>query len=162
MPRKTIILSLLVILFARISCYSSDSHLELRHLDAMPGSYNNLITALHKHSGGMLWFGTSSGLCRYDGYNVKQVNGGITDSTTILNDHILNIHEDCRGKLWLHSSDRYGVYDPVMDRLDIPDSESIVQKFGLEGFISNLTTDANGDIWLALSGKGVVSDKMCG
>ncbi len=99
MPRKTIILSLLVILFARISCYSSDSHLELRHLDAMPGSYNNLITALHKHSGGMLWFGTSSGLCRYDGYNVKQVNGGITDSTTILNDHILNIHEDCRGKL---------------------------------------------------------------
>ena len=52
-----------------------------------------------------------------------------------------------------------------MDRLDIPDSESIVQKFGLEGFISNLTTDANGDIWLALSGKGLyrircVDDKV--
>ena len=83
-----------------------------RHFEAIPGSYNHQITAIHQHSDGLLWIGTANGLCVYDGYNVIPAPTQHPDSVTFLNDHITKIREDSQGRLWIRAQSHYGIYDP--------------------------------------------------
>lgn len=154
MPVKLLIY--LTVLITALSTYGAVDvpHHLLRHVEAPSGSYNNLITALHKDKNGILWIGTSSGLSRYDGYSVKQMNAGLSDTTTILNDYILNIYEDGKGRLWLQSQPGYGIYDPEMDNLII-DMPEYLRKSGIEGVISAIYVDPDGDVWLAIENKGI-------
>lgn len=150
---------ILIFLTALISTLYSSATVDvsrhlLRHVEAASGAYNNLITALHKDKNGMLWIGTSSGLCRYDGYGMKQMTAGLTDTTTILNDYILFIHEDGKGRLWLQSQPGFGIYDPEMDTL-VTDLPGYLRGTGIDGTISTVYADPAGDIWVAVEDKGI-------
>ncbi len=154
MPVKLLIFLTVFISSLRLYAAVDVPHHLLRHVEATSGSYNNLITALHKDKNGLLWIGTSSGLGRYDGYSVKQMNAGLKDTTTILNDYILNIYEDGKGRLWLQSQPGYGIYDPEMDSL-VTDLPGYLRKAGIEGAISALYVDSGGDVWIAIENKGI-------
>ncbi|MDE6095326.1 MAG: response regulator [Muribaculaceae bacterium] len=129
-------------------------HLSLHHMEAASGTYNNLITSLHKHSNGMLWIGTSSGLNRYDGYSVQQVTAGLNDTISVLNDYILNIYEDGGGKMWIQTQLGYGIYDPETDFL-ITDVPEYLGKEGIDGFVTAICSDHKGDVWIAVENNGI-------
>ena len=42
-----------------------------KHLEVKDGLSNNQVNAIYKDSNRFMWFGTASGLNRYDGYNIK-------------------------------------------------------------------------------------------
>lgn len=127
--------------------------LTFSHLDAAPGSYSNLITALHKHSDGLLWIGTSCGLCRYDGYTVSPVTGGRGD-TSILDDYINGIVEDCKGRLWLQTQSGFGIYDPLYDKLT-EDFGRYVDTLGIAGDVRAMSAGNDGDIWISTEDGGL-------
>ena len=62
----------LLLLWVWMVCFSAASHdYMFKHLEVKDGLSNNQVNAIYKDSNGFMWFGTASGLNRYDGYNIK-------------------------------------------------------------------------------------------
>ncbi|SFD78443.1 hybrid sensor histidine kinase/response regulator transcription factor [Thermophagus xiamenensis] len=127
-----------------------------RHLNSSHGLSSNHITAIHKDHLGFVWFGTISGLNRYDGYSFKVYKNIPGDTTTIPFNNIQDIYEDHRGFLWIISQDnQLAVFDPGKDLFYrnydlLPGEESIPAQF-----ISGLTVDHDSNLWVASNQYGL-------
>ncbi|MDE5585833.1 MAG: response regulator [Muribaculaceae bacterium] len=119
-----------------------------RRYDAIPGPYNHLMTAMHRHGNGLIWVGTSTGLCRYDGYSIIPVHTEFSDSATVVNDYILKITEDSKGRLWLKTQSRYGMYDPATHKVS-EGLSGIGYDTGISGKVIEMEADRDGSLWVA-------------
>jgi len=89
------------------------------HLSAANGLSNNHITTIYKDAKGFMWFGTISGLNRYDGYQFKIFKQSQRDTTSIVDNYIEQVFEGPNGKLWIECrAGEYNIYDPATDRFD--------------------------------------------
>lgn len=78
------------------------------------GLSNNHVNVILKDRRGFVWFGTQSGLNRYDGYTLKVFRHDDSDSTSLRDESVDGIFEGPEDKLYI-STGRGGinVYDPV-------------------------------------------------
>ena len=78
------------------------------------GLRSNSVTSLLSDSRGYLWIGTTQGLNRYDGYEVKArfPESGDKQFEELFSTPVTAIEEDGDGRLWLEcESGRYFIYD---------------------------------------------------
>lgn len=143
-----------IFLLISFSSVAAGEFLTLHHLDAARDTYNNIITALCKQKDGFLWVGTSSGLCRYDGYNVRPALRNEVDSGSILTDYITDIQEDWEGKLWIQSQGRFGIYDPDAEKLDA-DCYKFLSDHGIDGTPLMIHIDSRKNIWISIEKDGL-------
>ena len=87
MRLKLIILIVLVFQLP-LHIKSKESPLDMRHLETLTSLSNTKINSVYKDSRGFLWIGTSSGLCRYDGYSVKMHREDHPEGTSVLNNYV--------------------------------------------------------------------------
>ena len=62
---------------------SQETQYRFSHLDTKDGLSNNQITCILKDSKGFIWFGTMSGLNRFDGNGFKIFKSNVHDSSSI-------------------------------------------------------------------------------
>ncbi len=79
--------------------YSQNSRFRFSHLDVNDGLSRNRVKCIYKDSKGFIWFGTNSGLNRFDGYRCVVFHEGDSDSTSIAGDDVNVIIEDSKGNL---------------------------------------------------------------
>ncbi|MBN2103624.1 GHKL domain-containing protein [bacterium] len=107
-----------------------------KHIDKRHGLTNNQIKCIYKDSRGFLWFGTVSGLNRFNGHSIRTYRHDNNNPRSISDNFIMNITEDHRGKLWIEAMNVMNVYDPITDTfsqntqkaqkaLSIPDTADI-------------------------------------
>ena len=65
------------------------------------GLSQSTIYSIYQDSRGFLWFGTSDGLNRYDGYKFHVYRHNPYDSLSLSSNRIYSIQEDEQGNLWL-------------------------------------------------------------
>jgi ligand-binding sensor domain-containing protein/two-component sensor histidine kinase len=75
------------------------------------GLPNNNITALVQDNYGFIWVGTSSGLCRYDGYNFVLYTNIIGDTNSISSNGISSLCVDKNGFMWVTTSNGLNRYN---------------------------------------------------
>ncbi len=81
-----------------------------------------------------MWFGTVSGLNRYDGYQFRQYRHDLRDRWSIGDNYIEQIFEGPGGKTWVESrTGRFAIYDYDLDRWDVNYGEYLM-KLGLRSF----------------------------
>lgn len=82
------------------------------------GLSHNQVNAILKDSMGFLWFGTMSGLNRYDGYSVKVFRKKPNDSTTINDNSVLYLAALPGAKMWVMT--KYGpcIYNTSTEKFD--------------------------------------------
>ena len=78
-----------------------------KHIEAPEGLSNSQINTIFKDSRGFMWFGTSSGLNRYDGCRIKVYRSVQQEATTLPDSYVRYICEDSNGKLWIETSVGY-------------------------------------------------------
>ncbi len=109
MPKKTRkltvrpVLYFLIVLLAYGYAYSQDPDLKFEHLTVEDGLSSNTVYSILQDSHGFMWFGTSEGLNRYDGYTFKAYRHNPTDSTSISDNFIWFecLYEDQFGMIWV-------------------------------------------------------------
>src|SRR5689334_12169013 len=62
-------------------------------LDIRDGLSDNHVNDIFKDSRGYLWFGTNSGLNRYDGYSCKVYRHEDADPSSLTDDHVSRIFQ---------------------------------------------------------------------
>jgi len=100
-----------VLLFIFSSLVCAQGKFMFKHLGVSNGLSHSQVNCIYKDSRGFMWFGTVSGLNRYDGYNYKLFQHIEKDTTSIIDNYISNIQEDANADLWINTGSGYTIYD---------------------------------------------------
>lgn len=109
----------ILFLFLFSSLTADDKDVRFINLNVDQGLSNSEVWSINKDSRGFMWFGTSVGLNRYDGYQFKYFMHSISDTNTISNNHITSIDEDNNGYLWIgtkHGLNRMDLNNESIER----------------------------------------------
>src|SRR5882724_1907545 len=85
-------------------------------LDISRGLSHNEVNCVFKDEKGFLWFGTMSGLNRYDGYSFKVLKHDLRDTSSIIDDLIVRIWQGPGHKLWISAGKGLTIYDPLTEK----------------------------------------------
>lgn len=124
----TIIKTTALVLLMGIGLHSHAQFLQLKfdHITSEDGLPQSTIHGIAKDKHGFMWFGTWSGLCRYDGYNIRVYRYDAHNPRSLINNRIHNILTDSKGDLWISTFDeqylcRYHYETDDFERLSIAD-----------------------------------------
>lgn len=78
--------------------------MHFEHLTMREGLSHNTVMSILQDSEGFVWFGTESGLNRYDGYSIRLYRRERGNTRALASDFIWVVAEDSRGDLWLATS----------------------------------------------------------
>jgi signal transduction histidine kinase/ligand-binding sensor domain-containing protein/CheY-like chemotaxis protein/AraC-like DNA-binding protein len=96
-------------------------------LDIQDGLSDNHINAIFKDRRGYVWFGTMSGLNRYDGYTFKVFRHDDSDTTSLSDGDVVRIFEGPEDKLYiLTGTSGINIYDPLTEHF-IPHTADFLQ-----------------------------------
>lgn len=86
-------------------CNAQFLQLKFDHITSENGLPHSTIHGIAKDKYGFMWFGTWSGLCRYDGYTIRVYRYDPNNPKSILNNRIHNIIKDKEGFIWVATFD---------------------------------------------------------
>jgi len=101
-----------------------------------------------------MWFGTASGLNRFDGYDFRVFSSVPANKNTLPDNYIESIQEDAEGNLWILTGMGYVVYDPRTEKFD----RDIRQRFwgwGMDAVPTIIYIDKYKNFVFYVEGKGV-------
>ena len=124
--------------------------MKFEYLTVENGLSNNIINCIYKDHKGYIWIGTSMGLNRYDGTNIKIFENKVDDSTSLPHNFVYSILEDNDKNLWIctqnggvcvfnKESETFTSY-----KYNIKDKNSLSSNYTL-----SLFKDNRGNIWVS-------------
>ncbi|MEP7144470.1 MAG: two-component regulator propeller domain-containing protein, partial [Ferruginibacter sp.] len=146
---KRIILVVSCILITVLTAAGQQKQINFTSLTTEDGLSSNTVNAILKDSYGLVWFATEDGLDKFDGARFTVYRHKPGDSTSLLANEILSIHEDKKGNLWIGTSGgSLSLYDRKKDHF------SHYPSVGAPNTIRNnviraVSSDFNGNIWIA-------------
>jgi ligand-binding sensor domain-containing protein/signal transduction histidine kinase len=107
------------------------------------GSTHATVWSIAKDRWGFLWFSTSDGLKRFDGYHFRDVRPEAGNPYSLSGREVKPLFNDRSGKLWVASDLSLACYDPVTETFRHFSQDPLVK-----GPIHNVNQDRAGMIWL--------------
>ncbi|HLI93987.1 MAG TPA: two-component regulator propeller domain-containing protein, partial [Puia sp.] len=149
------ILLVFVLASALSRLFAQSTEYQFSTLNFSNGLSNNHITCLYKDPHGFMWFGTMSGLDRYDGYEFKIFRHDQHDPYSIGDNYIEQIFEGPEGKMWVQSrSSRFNIYDLATDRFD-QDYAGYLRKHSLPEFWLLAISHSATGFWFVYRDSGI-------
>lgn len=156
MIQRTIFIILLGLLpFTSLWGQTPQSQYQLTRLDITQGLSANQVNCIYKDSQGFMWFGTMSGLNRYDGYTFRIFRQELRDSNSLTDNFITSIAEGPEGLLWVTHRNGQNVYNPQKGNFQ-RDPRPALRRFGVPvDSISNIFKDLDGNYWFVTPKDGL-------
>jgi signal transduction histidine kinase/ligand-binding sensor domain-containing protein len=131
-------------------------NLKFRHITSKDGLVQNNVVEILQDSRGFMWFGTSAGLNRYDGYDFRLYEHIPGEENSMITSQISSMYEDSQGYIWVgHPGGGLDRYDPETDRFEsfnkLPDSNTELPRSNLAAIIE----DDQQNLWLGTFGFGL-------
>ena len=147
------ILALALISMTAIATYM------FKTLDAKDGLTSSQVNCILKDGRGYMWFGTSAGLYRYDGYTFKVFQCDSQDGSSLPDSYITSLQESLDGNLWVGTAMGYCVYKPQTETFE-RDMRQVFAKMNIDQIPKVVYIDRHKNIWGAIPNKGVVCFNM--
>ena len=128
-------------------------------LDAKDGLTSSQVNCILKDGRGYMWFGTSAGLYRYDGYTFKEFQCNSQDGSSLPDSYITSIQEALDGNLWIGTAMGYCVYKPQTETFE-RDMKQVFAKMNIDQVPKVVYIDQHKNIWGFIPKKGVVCFNM--
>jgi ligand-binding sensor domain-containing protein/two-component sensor histidine kinase len=126
---------------------ASAQQLSLRRYGVAQGLAHNSVHCIYQDSKGYMWFGTSEGLSRFDGYRFTNY----TTRDGLEHNNVFDITEDRKGRLWFATSKGVARFIDYADNRSAKEQKKLVvfpvgdsQKANM---ISVLKCDADNRLW---------------
>lgn len=96
------------------SCYGQQT-VNFKHLTVNEGLVSNHINTILKDGVGFLWFGTNTGLSRYDGHRFKSYSNKPNDVSSLINNAVIDLFMGFDQKLWIRTNRGNCIYEHASD-----------------------------------------------
>ena len=132
------------------------TNIEFEYLTTEDGLPTDLVYNSLQDKQGFIWFGSLSGLSRYDGSDIKVFTNDPEDENSLSNNCVWSLFEDNNGVLWI------GTYGGGLNKFN-PEDESFTRYTHIENDSTSLTSDLiesiyqdkEGTLWVATHGGGL-------
>lgn len=129
--------------------------LRFEHLGLEQGlSQETVKTILQDHTG-FMWFGTQSGLNRYDGYRLRVFRSDPGDPSSLPDNYVLASYEDGDGRLWFGTRGGLARFDEARQNFVrypfVSGSEPVARNHAVAAIVG----DGAGGLWVG-SGEGLI------
>jgi signal transduction histidine kinase/ligand-binding sensor domain-containing protein/CheY-like chemotaxis protein/HPt (histidine-containing phosphotransfer) domain-containing protein len=123
--------------------------LRFEHLSVDDGLAQESVLAIVQDPDGFMWFGTQSGLSRYDGYRFTNFRNVVGDPKTLANNWVRVLHVDPKGRLWIGTDGGLDRYEPVSGtfRHFLPDEPA--KRGNGNRHIRAILDDGRDGLWIA-------------
>lgn len=152
--RRALMVLGFVLLLQPLQMRAALQNIEFTSLNNRDGLSNSQVNAILKDKTGYVWFGTQSGLNRFDGFRMKTFLYSATNQTSLANNYVDELQEDNEGKIWVHTSVGYCVYAPTTEQFDRK-PEVWLKTINVEGVPQRLLVDSQKNMWIQVWGKGL-------
>ncbi|QEC68420.1 hypothetical protein FRZ67_14315 [Panacibacter ginsenosidivorans] len=155
-PKHSFFFLFILFVFPAVA-FSQSETFEVTKFDETSGLQSNAINTMLQDSHGYLWFGTTTGLYRYDGYSFKVFRKIKGDNSSLPENTVLKISEDKTGRLWLGlNKEKICSYDPATGIFKNYNVTSFDTTAHVASYISMLYVDKENSVWAGLSQKGFI------
>ena len=143
--------NLLVLVFMGMGLFvhASNSTYFFKHYNYEDGLISNTVNAIVQDEDGFMWFGTSEGLCRFDGYGYKTYVNIPGDKNSLNDNFISSVAVDSnRNCIWLVTSTGVSKLDKTTYMFqNYPISDSLRVRFSPFSR-GTICVDHNGNVWV--------------
>lgn len=143
-----------------MTCWANaqPDNMSLRYLRTEEGLSQNEVTSILQDNEGFMWFGTRSGLNRYDGYEFLVFDQVPGDSSSLVNTSIEKIYKDSKGIIWIGTkSNGISRYNPVTGKfLNMPFKGPSAQNILPDKRVISFFEDSDGDMWIGTWNGGLL------
>lgn len=153
--RSTILQIICILCFLTGEIWTSaENNNTWTHYSTDDGLTENSVLSMYQDKQGFMWFGTFSGLNRFDGYKFKTYKALAGTLNGLRSDKIEYITEDNYGFIWIRTNE--GVIYRLDKRNDkfqaVPQSIKPFEKFSAE--VKTIRKMSNGNLWLITTNAG--------
>lgn len=149
--------SLLLIGFVTLVLRSNGqtTQYQFGRIDMSDGLSHHTVNGIIQDTTGFLWFATSAGLNRFDGYSLKIFKNIPGDTTSLHVDDITDIFEGPHNRLWLYTHSGNVVYNPDKENFT-RNTNKLLQNLGIgPGVITSVRKGASGRFWFIHYNQGL-------
>lgn len=150
---KKVVLFLLI--WGLFSLKSIAQDIRFKHLTNNDGLSQNLVLSIAQDKDGFMWFGTTDGLNKYDGYRFTVFQNQPNNSSSISSNYISTLFTDSNGKLWIGTENGvvniYNNEKQTFQRISLP---LTLSKSKNAQEISSIAQDKTGNVWVGTKGNG--------
>ncbi|WPU94856.1 two-component regulator propeller domain-containing protein [Mucilaginibacter sabulilitoris] len=154
--RYKLALSALSLLLMLRVVFAQNGKYQFSQLNISNGLSHNQVNCVFKDSEGFMWFGTASGLNRYDGYTLKIFKHDADDKKSLIGDFITGIFEGPDKKLWVSTRSGYCFYNPETEQFD-SDISLMAGSLKIPGYpyVSKMIRNGKGEFWFVCPDSGL-------
>jgi ligand-binding sensor domain-containing protein len=138
--------------FSFTSAVSQITAFNFRRLGSAEGLSDGIVHAFTQDKYGFVWIGTTYGLNRFDGFNVKTFFSKPGDSTSLLDNYVRSLYCDKNNNLWVGTMQGLCRYDYTTNKF--------IRYASPPFTINNIDQDRKGKIWLATNNGLWIVDKQ--
>jgi signal transduction histidine kinase/ligand-binding sensor domain-containing protein len=136
--------------------FSQNERIKFEHIGTTSGLSQSNVLSIFQDSRGFMWFGTSDGLNKYDGYTFTVYKHNEENKNTLSNNAIANIAEDEKGNIWL------ATWGSGLDMFDWKKeifthyTYKVKDPTGIGGnYINKLFRDSQDNLWIGTESGGL-------
>lgn len=139
-----------IVLYSHIQlAYNLFAQEDIKFTHLFDNKYISTITCITQDSQGFMWFGTSNGLYRYDGVNLKQYVNNFKNNKSISDNYIQKIIEDRQGNLWIGTRNGLNLYNIDYNNFTQFYHEKNNNNSLPSNQVSDILEDSQGNLWIA-------------
>jgi ligand-binding sensor domain-containing protein/serine phosphatase RsbU (regulator of sigma subunit) len=144
-----------------LKTFAQPSKLTFKHITSSQGLSQNHGMCIYQDSRGFMWFGTQSGLNKYDGYTITVYRNSSKDSTSLSDNYINVIYEDHLQNLWIGTRNGLNRYDRTLDRffryhIGLVPSVKEDKPSPDNNQVQDIKEDSQGKLWIATYNNGLL------
>jgi signal transduction histidine kinase/CheY-like chemotaxis protein/ligand-binding sensor domain-containing protein len=138
------------------TCFSQEQNLKFEHLTGEDGLSQSHVHCIAQDHKGFMWFGTRSGLNKYDGYAFTVYKNKAEDESTISHDYAIDFIEDESDNLWIATfGGGLNIFDKEREKFTrFKNIKGDASSIGSD-YLYSIVFDNNKKLWIGTEGNGV-------
>ncbi|MBR07233.1 MAG: hybrid sensor histidine kinase/response regulator [Rickettsiales bacterium] len=152
---KSLKTSLLLFLIGGVlNTWSQTPQIRFEHLDIRDGLSHNRVGTIYQDNFGFMWFGTRSGLNRYDGHNIEVLEFDESDPFSPSDPNVVWLKEGPEQRIWVKS--HYGVFAYDIHKEQFVDITALLTELQVNNYnLTDVLKDPVGNYWFVIDNVGV-------
>jgi len=146
----------IVLCFVMSQCVvAQNNQYQFSQLDITNGLSNNRVICIYKDAEGFMWFGTTAGLNRYDGYEFKVFKHDANNANSLINNYVDHIYEGPDKKMWVYTNNGISIYDPNTEKFSNNIAAELLKYNIKADEVVSLKKDNSGNFWFLTKNEGI-------